>query len=66
MFISWFTHQFDVHGTEDYLGYDACCGQAGEHFEFIHNAFQYSKGNAIKVRGNPTRLRACGKQCFRP
>jgi hypothetical protein len=52
--ISWFTHQFDVHGLETYLGYDACCGQAGERFEFTNNSFQYTQGNAIKVRGNPT------------
>jgi len=53
--VSWFTHQFDVHGMDGSLfGGDACCGQAGEKFEMSHNAFQYTRGNAIKVRGNPT------------
>jgi FG-GAP-like repeat len=47
------THQFDVHGLEDGW-YEACCGQAGEKFEMSHNAFQYTSGPAINVRGTPT------------
>lgn len=54
------THQFDVHGTEN-CGPQSWvsdsqwnCGPAGEKFEMSHNAFQYTRGNAIKVRGNPT------------
>ncbi len=56
---AYYTHQFDVHGT-DHCGISSLfsdslynCGQAGEQFEFSHNAFQYTRGNAIKVRGNP-------------
>ncbi|NOT13853.1 MAG: VCBS repeat-containing protein [Methylococcaceae bacterium] len=57
---SWHTHQFDVHGT-DHCGLQSTfsdslynCGQAGEKFEMIQNAFQYTRGYAIKVRGIPT------------
>lgn len=55
----YYTHQFDVHGNENCgildLFSDSLwnCGQAGEKFEFTHNAFQYTRGLAIKVRGNP-------------
>lgn len=53
------THEFDVHGT-DYCHhipwgwYAYGCGQAGEFFEMTDNAFQYTMGNSVKVRGNPT------------
>jgi hypothetical protein len=55
----YYTHQFDVHGTEHCGPLDLFsdslynCGQAGERFEYIENAFQYRAGNAIKVRGRP-------------
>lgn len=58
--ISWHTHQFDVHGTDhcgpQSLFSDALynCGQAGEIFEMSHNAFQYTRGYAIKIRGIPS------------
>lgn len=57
---SWYTHQFDVHGTDncgigDWFSDSLFnCGQAGEKFEMSRNAFQYTRGYAIKVRGNPT------------
>ena len=61
-----FTHQFDVHGDKDcgpsilnfwpFKG-DANCGNAGNQFWMISNAFQYLSDNAIKIRGQP-RIRA--------
>jgi len=55
---NYYTHQFDVHGTkycnETLNIYPFGCGQAGDTFEIARNAFQYTSGNAIKVRGNPT------------
>ena len=59
-----YTQQFDVHG-DDYCAsiwtpfgtidlYPFGCGQAGEQWKIIHNAFQYTRGDSIKVRGNPT------------
>jgi hypothetical protein len=45
----WYTHSFDVHGT----GCDTLCGYAGVRHRFLANAFQYRKGNAIKIRGLP-------------
>lgn len=54
---SWQTHQFDVHGTTScgpwFFDAEASCGEAGIYFEFTDNAFQYSSGEAIKIRGNP-------------
>jgi hypothetical protein len=43
------THAFDIHGTGD-NGFD---GWAGARTTYSYNAFQYSNGNAIKVRGSP-------------
>lgn len=43
------THAFDIHGTGD-NGFD---GWAGARTTYSYNAFQYSSGNAIKVRGSP-------------
>ena len=56
---SYYTHQFDVHGNRAcdvslWFDYDQGCGNAGEAFEFLNNAFQYTAGNAIKVRGIPS------------
>ncbi len=57
---SYYTHQFDVHGTDHCYHtpikdiYQYGCGDAGEFFEMRENAFQYTSGNAIKVRGNPS------------
>ncbi|TDR42014.1 hypothetical protein DFR29_10970 [Tahibacter aquaticus] len=54
---TWWTHQFDVHGTTSCgpLFFDApkSCGEAGIYYEYSDNAFQYTRGNAIKIRGNP-------------
>jgi len=56
-----YTHQFDVHGTDNCIGH-LNCGAAGEDFVFTENAFQYAHETwypfdasipAIKVRGNP-------------
>lgn len=43
------THSFDIHGTGD----NGFRGWAGARTTYSHNAFQYSNGNAIKVRGSP-------------
>lgn len=57
---SYYTHQFDVHGTDHCYHtpikdiYQFGCGDAGEFFEMRENAFQYTRGNAVKVRGNPS------------
>jgi len=57
--VTWHTHQFDVHGTDNCgigdIFSDSLwnCGQAGEKIEINHNAFQYTAGYAIKVRGIP-------------
>ena len=56
--ISWWTHQFDVHGTVACYDlivkqfYQSGCGQAGDRFEFDSNAFQYTAGSSIKLRGH--------------
>jgi FG-GAP-like repeat len=54
---TWWTHQFDVHGTTDcgplFFNAPASCGEAGIYYEYSDNAFQYTRGNAIKIRGNP-------------
>ena len=48
-----YTHQFDVHGTDTCgLGH-LDCGDAGEWFVYLHNAFQYDHDHAIKIRGRP-------------
>jgi hypothetical protein len=53
--IDWQTHQFDVHGSDTCgLGH-LNCGDAGEQFDILHNAFQYAAGYAIKIRGRPRR-----------
>jgi hypothetical protein len=60
-----YTQQFDVHGSNGCLrvwlpikgwfdAYPYGCGQAGESFEFSRNAIQYTRGDGIKVRGNPS------------
>jgi len=43
------THQFDIHGH----GRSGKGGQASVQDWYSHNAFQYLKGNAIKIRGRP-------------
>jgi len=44
-----YTHSFDIHGTGD----NGFRGWAGARTIYSYNAFQYSKDNAIKVRGSP-------------
>lgn len=51
--ICWQTHQIDVHGDKTDLGYDWCCGNAGETLLITRNTVLYTAGLAIKVRGNP-------------
>lgn len=46
------THQFDVHGTDSCAGH-LNCGNAGERFWYRYNAFQFTRDNAIKIRGTP-------------
>ncbi|MGQ0591177.1 MAG: FG-GAP-like repeat-containing protein [Gammaproteobacteria bacterium] len=48
------THAVDVHGTSDCDGYDAYCGDAGEFFDYRHNALWYTAGDVLKVRGEPS------------
>lgn len=54
-----YTHQFDVHGTDNcgFSGFfsDSVwnCGNAGKKFEYVGNSFQYTRDNAIKIRGKP-------------
>jgi hypothetical protein len=47
------THQFDVHGDRSCYFRDANCGYAGVQFRIAANAFQYTDGNAIQLRGRP-------------
>jgi hypothetical protein len=47
------THMFDVHGTEDCLGFGLYCGFAGEQFWFLSNTMLYDAGTGIKIRGGP-------------
>jgi hypothetical protein len=49
-----YTHQFDVHGTKSCGGKDAYCGRAGEYYDYRFNALYYTRGDVIKVRGEPT------------
>lgn len=55
----WGTHQFDMHGRDN-CGWKSLfsdslynCGLAGEYMEIRQNAFQYVKGAAFKLRGEP-------------
>lgn len=48
-YAGFYTHQFDIHGSGD----NGFGGQAGIQFWFAHNAFQYLRGPAIKIRGRP-------------
>lgn len=43
------THQFDIHG----MGDNGFGGQAAVQTWYSQNAFQYRRGNAIKIRGRP-------------
>jgi len=51
--VTW-THQFDVHGTQDCGGMDAYCGQAGQYYDYRYNTLFYVNGDVIKLRGEPT------------
>lgn len=51
--VCWQTHQIDMHGDKTDLGYDWCCGNAGETLLITRNTVLYTAGLAIKVRGNP-------------
>ena len=51
-----FTHQFDMHGQKSYCltGFaDRDCGTAGHDIDIRYNAFLYTAGTAIKIRGTP-------------
>jgi hypothetical protein len=82
-YISWRTHQFDVHGTvscyevvnplcvgvpfcpfDPIQFYHSGCGQAGDQFEFDSNAFQYTAGYAIKLRGHSYRASRAANNVF--
>jgi hypothetical protein len=53
--ICWQTHQVDMHGDESrFILGDWCCGTAGETMIIERNTILYTKGLAIKIRGNPT------------
>jgi hypothetical protein len=54
--VGFHTHSFDVHGSKNCSKInDAAwdCGRAGGTVVYEANAFQYTKGNAIKIRGTP-------------
>jgi hypothetical protein len=52
--VCWQTHQIDMHGTKgDWLLGEKCCGTAGETIIIERNTILYTKGWAIKIRGNP-------------
>ena len=64
------THEFDVHGTGNcgVSGYfnDAAwnCGRAGGTVVYENNAFQYTNGNAIKIRGTPQQQATINRNVF--
>lgn len=51
----WQTHQIDMHGDENrwYSSSNWQCGTAGETLLIERNTILYTKGPAIKIRGNP-------------
>jgi hypothetical protein len=51
--ICWHTHQIDMHGTKSGIRGEHCCGTAGETMIIERNTILYTKGYAIKIRGNP-------------
>lgn len=56
--ITWHTHMFDVHGTENcgVFSTDSSwnCGPAGDLYFVTGNTFQYVAGHAFKLRGLPS------------
>jgi hypothetical protein len=53
--ITWQTHTFDVHGSEDgFLGTDYYDGWAGETIDIANNSFLGIQGSAFNVRGTPS------------
>ena len=53
--ITWQTHTFDVHGSEDgFLGTDYYDGWAGETMDVANNSFLGIQGSAFNVRGTPS------------
>ncbi len=64
-----YTHQFDVHGDShcnDAWPSDHTfdCGNAGDNFRIIANAFQYGRDDAIKFRGTPRRMSYINRNVF--
>jgi hypothetical protein len=56
----WQTHQIDMHGDKSLTAFFGlvtvsqwCCGTAGETMIIERNTILYTKGLAIKIRGNP-------------
>jgi uncharacterized protein YcfJ len=51
----WQTHQIDMHGDQNrwYSSRNWQCGTAGETIIIERNTILYTKGAAIKIRGNP-------------
>ena len=57
-FLNRTTHSFDVHGTANcpetpWTHHIWNCGDAGIQFWYTGNAWQYTNGNDIKIRGRP-------------
>jgi len=51
-----YTHQFDIHGDANCpstFSHLWNCGNAGDQYWYIDNAFQYRKDTALKIRGKP-------------
>ena len=63
----WHTHQIDMHGDDNrfYSGSNHQCGTAGETIIIQRNTILYTKGKAIKIRGNPADKAVADGNVFR-
>jgi hypothetical protein len=60
----WFyTHQFDMHGTHTCFPGHLNCGSGGHHIDIRYNAFWYTNGVAVKIRGTPA-VNPCGATVY--
>ena len=63
----WHTHAIDMHGDDNrfYSGSNWQCGTAGETMIIQRNTILYTKGFAIKIRGNPADKAVVDANVFR-
>lgn len=61
----WQTHQIDMHGDRDKYYFDKVCGTAGETLMIERNTILYTKGLAIKIRGNPVDKAVADRNVFK-